>query len=141
MSSDNEETPKGMAIVVSEGTFDKAMMPMMLANTGVSLGMDVHVFFTFFGLNLLKKEANPKLSGMYRLFTGMFKKRMKKIGVEDFKAQRETAIELGVNLYACSTTMNLLGLSTEQMVDGVKVLGAAAFLDIAADSDIQLFVG
>jgi peroxiredoxin family protein len=141
VNSNSEETTKRLAIVVSEGTFDKAIMSMMLANTGASLGMEVHVFFTFFGLNLLKKDVNPKLSGMYRLFTGMFKKRMKKIGVEDFKAQREMAIDLGANLYACNTTMNLMGLNIEQMVDGVKVLGAAAFLDIAADSDIPLFIG
>ena len=141
MSSDTGETPKRMAIVVSEGTFDKAMMPMIMASTAASLGMDVHVFFTFFGLNLLKKDPNPKLGGMYRLFTGIFRKRMKKVGIEDFKSQREMALDLGVNLYACSTTMSLLGFSTDQMMDGIKVLGAAAFLDIAADADIQLFIG
>ena len=81
-----EEKPRKMAIVVSEGSFDKAMMPMILATTGATMGMETHVFFTFFGLNLLKKNANPKLAGLYRLFTGVFKKRMKKIGVEDFQA-------------------------------------------------------
>jgi len=130
-----------MAIVVSEDSFDKAMMPMILATTGATMGMEVHVFFTFFGLNLLKKDADPKLKGLYRLFTGMFKKRMKKVGVDDFQAQRELAIEMGANLYACSTTMNMMELSESQMVDGITVLGAAAFLDIAAESEIQLFIG
>ena len=51
------------------------------------------------------------------------------------------AQELGVNLYACSTTMELMGLKTEDMVDGVKVLGAAAFLGIATNADTSLFVG
>jgi peroxiredoxin family protein len=141
MSPDEEDKPRKMAIVVSEGSFDKAMMPMILATTGATMGMEVHIFFTFFGLNLLKKDANPKLSGFYRLFTGMFKKRMKKVGVDDFQAQRELAIEMGANLYACSTTMRMMDLSESQMVDGIKVLGAAAFLDIAADSEIQLFIG
>lgn len=141
MSTDAVEKQKKIAIVVSEGSFDKAMMPMMIANTGASLGMEVHIFFTFFGLSLLKKDANPKLAGMYRLFTGMFRKRMKKLGIEDFRTMREMAVDLGVNLYACSTTMNMLGLSTDQMVEGTKVLGAAAFLDIAADSEVQLFIG
>lgn len=140
MSSEDEK-PKKIAIVVSEGSFDKAMMPMMIANTGVSLGMEVHIFFTFFGLSLLKKDSNPKLKGFYRLFTGMFRNRMKKLGIEDFRAQRDMAIQLGVNLYACNTTMNMMQLTTDQMVDGIKVLGAAAFLDIAADSEVQLFVG
>lgn len=141
MNPDDVSDTRKMAIVVSEGSFDKAMMPMILATTGATMGMDVHVFFTFFGLNLLKKDANPKLKGFYRLFTGMFKKRMKKVGVEGFQAQRELAIEMGANLYACGTTMKMMELSESQMVEGIKVLGAAAFLDIAAESEIQLFIG
>ena len=132
---------KKLAIVVSEGTFDKAMMSMMIANTAASMGMEVHVFHTFFGLALLKKGANPKAPGMYRLFTGMFKKRMGAVGVEGYDAQKKTAIELGVNLYACSTTMEVMRIKKEDMEDGVKVLGAAGFLNIAADSDMQFFIG
>jgi len=132
---------KKLAIVVSEGTFDKAMMSMMLANTAASMGTEVHVFFTFFGLSLLKKSANPKLAGMYRLFTGMFRKRMAKVGVEDFSKQLDLAKELGVNLYACGTTMSLMNIKKEDMADDIKVLGAAGFLDIAADSKVQLFIG
>ncbi|MBC7108796.1 MAG: DsrE/DsrF/DrsH-like family protein [Methanomassiliicoccales archaeon] len=132
---------KRLSIVVSEGTFDKAMMSVILANTAASMGMEVHVFYTFFGLKLLKKGANPKLPGIYRLFTGVFRKRMAKIGIEDFSNQLKMAIDLGVNVYACSTTMNLMQVKKEDMIDGVKVLGAAAFLNIAADSDIQLFIG
>lgn len=75
---------KRVVMVVSEGTFDKGMMAMIIANTAASMGMDVHIFFTFFGLNLLKKGAKPKLPGMFRLFTGMFTKRMAKGGIADF---------------------------------------------------------
>lgn len=132
---------KKLAIVVSEGTFDKGMMAMMIGNTAAAMGMEVHIFFTFFGLNLLKKGANPKLPGMYRLFTGMFVKRMAKGGVEDFGGQLSTARELGVNLYACSTTMALMNVTQEKMVEGVKVLGASGFLNIAADTDMQYFIG
>jgi peroxiredoxin family protein len=132
---------KKLAIVVSEGTFDKGMMAMMIGNTAAAMGMEVHIFFTFFGLNLLKKGAKPKLPGIYRLFTGMFVKRMAKGGVEDFGGQLSTAQELGVNLYACSTTMALMNVTQEKMVDGVKVLGASGFLNIAADTDMQYFIG
>jgi peroxiredoxin family protein len=135
-----DETKK-MVIVVSEGTFDKGMMAMMIANTAASMGMEVHIFFTFFGLNLLKKGAKPKLPGMYRLFTGMFVKRMAKGGVVNFPEQLTMATDLGVNLYACSTTMSLMNVTKENMVDGVKVLGAAGFLNIAADTDMQYFIG
>lgn len=141
MTDGSTSEPKKMAIVVAEGSFDKAMMPLILATTGASMGMEVHVFFTFWGLNLLKKNANPKLPGLFRLMTGWFRKRMAKIGLEGFRSQREMAIDLGVNMYACSTTMNIMDIQKEQLVDGVKVLGAAAFLNIAAESDIQLFIG
>ena len=132
---------KKIAIVVSEGTFDKGMMAMMIANTAASMGTDVHIFHTFFGLNLMKKTAKPKLPGMYKLFTGMFIKKMNKIGVEDYAGQIKLAQELGVNLYACSTTMGLMNIKQEDMWDGVKVLGAAGFLDIALDADSTMFIG
>ena len=132
---------KRIAIVVSEGTFDKAMMAMMIANTAASMGTEVHVFHTFFGLQMLKKGSKPKLPGKWRFFTGMFIKKMKKIGVEDYQGQLNLAAELGVNIYACSTTMELMGIKKEDMVDGVKVLGAAGFLDLALDADSTLFIG
>ena len=135
-----DETKK-LAIVVSEGTFDKGMMAMIIGNTAAAMGMEVSIFFTFFGLSLLKKGARPKLQGMYRLFTGMFVKKMAKGGVEDFSQQLETAKELGVKLFACSTTMNLMSIAKEDMIDGVEVLGASGFLNIAADTDMQYFIG
>ena len=132
---------KKLAIVVSEGTFDKGMMAMIIGNTAAAMGMEVSIFFTFFGLNLLKKGTKPKLPGMYRLFTGMFEKKMAKGGVENFPQQLETAKELGVKLFACSTSMNLMGIGNEDMIDGVEVLGASGFLNIAADTDMQYFIG
>lgn len=132
---------KKIAIVISEGTFDKAMMSMMIANTAASMGTEVHVFHTFFGLQLLKKGASPKLPGKFRFFTGMFIKKMKKIGLEDYQGQLKMAAELGVNILACSTTMELMGIKKEDMVDGVKIIGAAGFLDLAMDADSTLFIG
>ena len=132
---------KRVVIVVSEGTFDKGMMSMIIANSAASMDMEVHVFFTFFGLNLLKKGNKPKLPGIYRLFTGMFIKRMAKGGIQKMDVQLETAKDLGVNLYACSTTMKLLGIEEKDMIDGIKIMGAAGFLDISADSDMQYFIG
>lgn len=141
MFQESDEKPRSLAIVIAEGSYDKAMMAMTLGTTGASMGMNVHLFFTFFGLNLLKKGANPKLPGLFRLMTGWFRKRLKTVGVEDFAQQMEMARDLGASLYACSTTMNVMGMKTEEMIDGVKVLGAASFLDIAADADVQLFIG
>jgi peroxiredoxin family protein len=55
---------KKFIMAVSEGTFDKGMMAMMMGNTAASMGIETHVFYTFFGLNLLKKGANPKMPGL-----------------------------------------------------------------------------
>ena len=130
-----------MVMVVSEGSFDKALMPLIMGNTAASMGMEVHVFYTFFGLKLLKKGVRPKLKGMMRLFTGMIEKKMKKLKIPGYAEMLDQARELGVNLYACSTSMTLMGVKESDLVDGVKVLGASAFLDIAADSKVQLFIG
>ncbi|MDD3398308.1 MAG: DsrE/DsrF/DrsH-like family protein [Candidatus Methanomethylophilaceae archaeon] len=135
--SDSEK----LALVVSEGSYDKAMASVFLGTTAAGMGMEVHVFFTFFGLKLLKKNARPKLPGLYRIATGMFEKKMKGVGVDSFGEMLETAQELGVKLYACSTSMEAMGMSRDQLVDGVDILGAAAFLNIAADCKVQLFIG
>lgn len=132
---------KKVAIVVSEETFDKAMMPFIMGVTAASMGMDVHIFFTFFGLTILKKGNKPKMGGLYRLFTGMMEKRMKAAGVENLREQIKTAKELGVHLYACSTSMVVMGIKESDLVDGAEIVGAATFLDMAADSDVQLFIG
>ena len=128
-------------MVVAEGSFDKAMMPLIMGTTAASMGMEVHVFYTFFGLKLLKKGARPKLKGLMSLFTGMIEKKMKKLKVPGYDEMMAQSKDLGVNFYACSTSMMLMGIKESDLVDGVKVLGASAFLNIAADSKVQLFIG
>ncbi len=90
-------------MVVSEGSFDKAMMPLIMGTTAASMGMEVHVFYTFFGLKLLKKGVRPKLPGLMSLFTGMMEKKMKKINMPGYQEMLAQAKDLGVNFYACST--------------------------------------
>jgi len=130
-----------ISMVVSEGTFDKAMMPLIMGQTAAAMGMEVHVFYTFFGTKLVTKKANPKLPGMWRLFTGMFRNRMKKVGTPGYMEFMKQTQDLGVNIYACSTTMGLMGVKNEDLLPGVKVLGAAAFLKLAAESKTTLFIG
>lgn len=128
-------------MVVSEGSFDKAMMPLIMGNTAASMGMEVHVFYTFFGLKLLKKGVKPKLPGLWRIGTGMMIKKMMKLKVPGYDEMIKQAKELGVNFYACSTSMSLMGVKQEDLIDGTKVLGASKFLDLAADSKVTLFIG
>jgi peroxiredoxin family protein len=130
-----------VSMVVSEGTFDKAMMPLIVGTTAASMGMEVHIFFTFFGLKLLKKGTKPKLPGMMRFFTSMILKKMKKQNIPNFEEMKQQAIDLGVHLYACSTSMTLMNVKKEDLIEGAEILGAAKFLDIAVDSEVQLFIG
>lgn len=128
-------------MVVSEGSFDKAMMPLIMGNTAASMGMEVHVFYTFFGLKLLKKGVKPKLPGLWRIGTGMMIKKMKKVNYPGYDEMLKQAKELGVNFYACSTSMALMGVKESDLLEGTKVLGASKFLDLAADSKTTLFIG
>lgn len=130
-----------MCMVVSEGSFDKAMMPLILGTTAASMGMEVHVFYTFFGLKLLKAGNKPKLPGMMRLFTGMIRKKMAKNKIPLPEEMMKTALDMGVHFYACSTSMTIMGITEADLVKGVKVLGAAAFLNLAADAKVNLFIG
>lgn len=130
-----------ISMVVSEGTFDKAMMPLIMGQTAAAMGTEVHVFYTFFGTKLVTKKANPKLPGMWRLFTGMFRSRMKKVGIASYMDFFKQSQDMGINFYACSTTMGLMGIKEEDLLPGVKVLGAAAFLKLAGESQTTLFIG
>ncbi len=135
------EKRKKIAIVVSESSLDKAMMPMILATTGAALDAEVHVFFTFWGMNLLKKDYKPKLKGMMKPFTGMMISKMKKHNIPTFEELRQQCKELGVKIYACSTTMDLMDIKKEDLFDkSIEVVGAAKFLQIALDADVTLFI-
>jgi peroxiredoxin family protein len=128
-------------MVVSEGSFDKAYMPLIMGTTAAAMGSEVHVFYTFFGTKLVTKKANPKLPGMWRIGTGMFKKRMAKVGIPGHDEMMKQAMDMGINFYACSTTMGLMGVQESDLKPGVKVLGAAAFLKLAGESKTTLFIG
>ena len=132
---------KSIAIVVSEDTLDKAFMPFMIGVTAASMDADVHIFFTFMGLNILKKTFKPKLPGMMALFTKMMIKKMEKVKVPCFNCLVEQAQELGVHFYACNTSMKVFDMKKEDIIDGVEIVGAAKFLQLAMESDTQLFVG
>jgi len=137
---ENADKPKKLTMVVAAKSFDKAMMPFMLATTGAAMGMEVHVYFTFFGLPLLKKGYKPKLPGLMAPFTGFMGSLMRKKNVPQFEELVQQSLDLGVRLYGCSTSMDLMNLPKEKLIDGIEVVGAATFVDLAADSDVQLFI-
>jgi peroxiredoxin family protein len=152
---------KRLALVASKGTLDQAYPPLILATTAASMGWEVGIFFTFYGLDILNKHkldklqvpslANPAmpipvpnlvgaLPGMTAVATKMMKGWMGKANLPDMPEFIRMAREMEVQLFACSTTMGVMGVSNEDLIDGVDVAGAAAFLDFSAEADVQLFV-
>jgi peroxiredoxin family protein len=154
--------PKKLAIIATKGTLDWAYPPLILATTAASLGWEAGIFFTFYGLNILKKDrklqvgttGNPAmpmpvpmpqlltaLPGMTPMATTLMKRQFKQHGVASIDELIEVALELGVKLIPCGMTMDVFGFSEGGFIDGIEpVCGAAHFLSWAADADISLFV-
>ncbi len=132
------------AYVVHSGTLDKLYPVLMLASTGGAMDAEVHLFFTFWGLDAGKKGGldKAKLPGIMSVGTGMMKGKIKKVGVptlvELLQMCRDTE---NVKIYACSTTMALMDVKKEDLIPEVdEIVGAATFLDIAMDADVQMFI-
>ena len=157
----SEEKPKKMAIIASKGTLDAAYPPLILASTAVAMDMEVQIFFTFYGLDIVHKKkleklkvaplGNPSmpvpvpnfiggLPGMTFMATKMMKSWMNNAGVATIPELLEACIEMDVKLVACQMTMDVLGIEREDLIDEVEVGGAATFLEFAQDADIQLFM-
>lgn len=135
---------KKMAIVVHSGTLDLAYPPLMLAAAAGASDMEVDIFFTFWGLNLLKKKGlkRAKLNGAWRLMSPMMRVMIKRTGMASLPDLLEAVLETGkVRLWACTATMDIMMVHKKQLIPEVTgYMGAAGFLDIAADCDVQLFI-
>jgi len=134
---------KKLAFIVGSDSFEKMMMPFIIAQTAEAMDVEVHIFYTFWGLKLLKKGQadKAKVAGMPFPMKGMaawmFKKKLKKLGTANpGELIKEITEDGNVHLYACNMTMDLMGIKKEELIPEVeKVLGAAAFLEIADDAD------
>jgi peroxiredoxin family protein len=152
---------KKLAIIATKGTLDWGYPPFILASTASALGYDVKIFFTFYGLQLLKKDmklsvtslGNPAmpmpfpvpvmiqtLPGMQTMMTSMMKKQMKSKGVVDLAELRDLCLEADVKFLACQMTVDLFDMEPSDFLDGIEYAGAASFLEFAGDSDICLFI-
>jgi peroxiredoxin family protein len=148
-----------MAIISIHGTLDMAYPPLILASTAATLDIESAIFFTFYGLQILKKDAgdslkvspiaNPAmpmpvpniigtLPGMTAMATSMMKSMIKKNGVASVPELISLCQETGVRLIACQMTMDLFGFKKEDMIDGVEYAGAATFMEYAANAQIHL---
>jgi peroxiredoxin family protein len=153
---------KKMALIASKGTLDMAYPPFILASTAAALGFEVQVFFTFYGLQLLRHNlshvkisplANPAmpmpipmpvmvqmLPGMETMATAMMKNKLKKKGVASLEELRELCLEAGVKFVACQMTVDLFDFKKSDFIEGIEWGGAATFLEFAGEADISLFV-
>ena len=162
----DESNTKRMSMIVTKGTLDWAYPPFILATTAAAMGLDVTMFFTFYGLTLLKKKLNLKISplgnaamempmlgmhiGMPNLIsaipgidaaaTTMMKNLIKKKGVASIEELRSTALESDVKMIACQMTMDLFEYTKDDMIEGPVLCGAATYIETATKSDINLFI-
>jgi len=158
-----EEKQKRMAIIASKGTLDMAYAPLILASTAAAMDVETMIFYTFYGVDIINKHkyanlkvapiANPAmpspvpmpnivgmLPGMTALGTMMMKSMMGKINWPSVPELLEICLEMDVKMVACTPTLEMTGLTKDDLLDGVVVGGAADYLDFGLDANINLFV-
>jgi len=166
LSDDSTDNAKSMSIIVTKGSLDWAYPPFILGTTAAAMDMKVTMFFTFYGLALLKKKLNlkfttlgnpamemPMMGGhmampnLLSVMPGvggaagkMMKNLMKQKGVASIEDLREASVDLEIRMIACQMTLDLFEYTTDDMIDGIELGGAATYMEVAARSDINLFI-
>jgi peroxiredoxin family protein len=163
----SKESPENkLSMIVFSGDMDKVLASLVIATGAVAMGMDVVMFFTFWGTPLLRdkkkkvggKDLMGKMFGamlpkgacevklskmnMGGMGTAMMKSLMKKKNVASIEEMLDLAAELGVRIYVCEMSMDLMGFKREEMIDypHMNFCGVAKFLEEAKNSKIQLFI-
>ncbi len=158
---------KSMSIIVTKGTLDWAYPPFILATTAAAMDVKVSLFFTFYGLQLLKKRldhlrvstlGNPGmempmmgghmsmpnlisvLPGADRMASTMMRNLIARKGVSSVEELREAAQEMDVRMIGCQMTLDLFEFKQEDLIDGVELAGAATYMESALESDINLYI-
>jgi peroxiredoxin family protein len=152
-------------IIVFSGDFDRIFAAFIIANGAAAMGDDVTMFFTFWGLNALRKPKKQPTSGKSVLqkafatmmprgadrltlskmnFAGagpvMFKKAMKEQNVMSLNELMDTAREQGIRFVVCTMSMDVMGLKEEELIDGLEFGGVASYLGDADEANVNLFV-
>jgi peroxiredoxin family protein/TusA-related sulfurtransferase/rhodanese-related sulfurtransferase len=166
-----QQTPESMpklakdkSIIVFSGDFDKAFASFIIANGAAAMGSNVTMFFTFWGLNVLRKKSKVKVEknlvekmfgwmmprgadklklskmNMGNMGLAMIKGIMKNKNVASLPELIESAKQNGVKLVACAMSMDLMGIRKEEMIEGVELGGVASYLETAENSGVNLFI-
>lgn len=159
-----EARPDGKTFVVFSGDLDKTIAAFIMANGAAAMGRQVTIFFTFWGLNILRRPEKVKTKksfiekmfgimmprgtkklGLSRMNMGgagakMIRAVMKSKGVSSLEELIQNALEHGVRLVACQMSMEIMGIRKEELIDGVELGGVATFLGSGEQSDMSLFI-
>ena len=155
---------KGKTFIMFSDDLDKALATFVLANGAAATGEKVTIFFTFWGLNVVKKEYKPRVEKDFfgRMFglmlpgssrklklskmnmcgigAGMMRNLMKRKGVSSLEELRSQAIESGVEFIACQMSMDVMGVKREELLDCVTVGGVATYMERADKANVNLFI-
>ena len=159
-----KETPQGKTIIVFDGDMDKVLASFIIANGALAMGRPVTMFFTFWGLNALRKseKQNIKKTPVESMFgamlprgagklslskmnmggmgTAMMKKIMKDKNIDSLEDLMKKAMENGVKIIACSMSMDVMGIRKEELIDGVEIGGVGTYLGEAEEANVNLFI-
>jgi peroxiredoxin family protein len=162
----SEPTQNGLAMVVFSGDLDKVLAAMIIANGAAAMDLPVHMFFTFWGLNVLRKGGPVQVQGkktttekmfgsmmprgpeelqlskmkMAGLGTRMIKKEMAKKHVMSLPDLMKSAQQQGVRFIACTMSMDLMGIHKEELIPGITYANVGTFIDAADKSRMTLFI-
>lgn len=155
---------KEKTMIVFDGDLDKAIAAFIIANGAAAMGNKVHMFFTFWGLSILRKHPAPSRSrsfmdkmfgkmlpsssrklGLSKFNMGglgakMIRRVMQQKGIDSLESLMQQAMEAGVELTACQMTMDIMGLRQEDLIDGVRIGGVATMLGNSDQSNMNLFI-
>ncbi|MCG8478455.1 MAG: DsrE/DsrF/DrsH-like family protein, partial [Spirochaetales bacterium] len=158
------DTKRGSTMVVFSDDMDRALASLVIANGAAAAGKEVTLFFTFWGLSLLKRapKGRVKKDVMGRMFgwmlpggtdelalskmnfaglgAAMMRSRMKRKNIDSIETMLASAIESGVRLVACQMSMDVMGLSAEELIDGVEIGGVASYLEATERAGLNLFI-
>jgi peroxiredoxin family protein/TusA-related sulfurtransferase len=156
--------PRAKTIIVFSGNMDQALAAMIIANGAAAMGQPVSMFFTFWGLNMLRKAETVKVNKtlVERMFgwmmprganrfklsnlnmggmgTAMMKMVMKSKNIDSLESLIKSAQDAGVKMIACQMTMDMMGIHHEELIDGVELGGVATYINETDKASATLFI-
>jgi peroxiredoxin family protein len=147
-----QSQPKEKAtFICAKDTLDGVYPPLLLAINARRLGMDATIFFTFMGLNAIRKGWAKKIKfqmpgfmgaipGMATMATGMMKKKIEKAGIPEIEDMMDMAKAEGVKFVGCKMTVDMMELSEDAFIDGIEIMTAEDYMKLAKSAKLNMFI-